>query len=44
MEEKIGKENIEVSVVRTDTRLLETRSAEYVDNILKGLAWSHYIT
>ena len=38
MEEKIGKENIEVSVVRTDTRLLETRSAEYVDNILKGLA------
>jgi hypothetical protein len=38
MEEKIGKENIEVSVVRTDTRNLETRSQEYVDNILKTLA------
>ena len=38
MEEKIGKENVEVSVVKTDTRLLETRSADYVDNILKTLA------
>ena len=38
MEEKIGKENVEVSVVRTETRQLETRSVEYVDNILRGLA------
>lgn len=38
MEEKISKENIEVSVVRTDTRVLETRSNEYVDNIIKTLA------
>lgn len=38
MEEKIGKENVEVAVVRTDTRQLETRSAEYVENILKTLA------
>ena len=38
MEEKIGKENVEVAVIRTDTRQLETRSAEYVENIIKGLA------
>ena len=38
MEEKIGKENVEVAVVRTDTRQLETRSADYVDNILKTIA------
>lgn len=38
MEEKIAKENVEVAVVRTDTRQLETRSAEYVENIIKGLA------
>jgi hypothetical protein len=30
-------------VVRTDTRNLETRSQEYVDNILKTLAWSYII-
>jgi len=40
MEEKIGKENVEVAVVRTDTRQLETRSADYVDNILRNLAWA----
>jgi 20S proteasome subunit alpha 5 len=38
MEEKIGKENVELAVVRTDTRQLETRGAEYVDNILKTIA------
>ncbi len=38
MEEKIGKENVEVAVVRTETRQLETRSADYVDNILRTLA------
>ena len=39
MEEKIDKTNVEVAVVRTDTRLLETRSADYVDAIIKTLAW-----
>jgi 20S proteasome subunit alpha 5 len=38
MEEKISSENVEVAVVRTDTRQLETRSAEYVQNILGSLA------
>jgi 20S proteasome subunit alpha 5 len=38
MEEKISTENIEVAVVRTDTRQLETRTAEYLENILKTLA------
>lgn len=38
MEEKISKENVEVAVVRTDTRLLETRPATYVENIIQGLA------
>ena len=38
MEEKIAKENIELSVVRTDTRQLETRSSEYIENLLKTLA------
>ncbi len=39
MEEKIGKENIELAVVRTDTRQLETRNADYVEGILRTLAW-----
>jgi|LauGreDrversion4_2_1035121.scaffolds.fasta_scaffold647099_1 20S proteasome subunit alpha 5 len=38
MEEKIAKENVEVAVVRSDTRQLETRSAEHVENILRTLA------
>ena len=38
MEEKINKENVEVAVVKTDTKVLETRSQEYVDNIIKTLA------
>ena len=38
MEEKIAKENIELAVVRTDTRQLETRSSVYVENLLKTLA------
>ncbi len=38
MEEKIVKDNVEISVVRTDTKLLETRSQEYVDNLIKTLA------
>ena len=38
MEEEIVKDNVEISVVRTDTKLLETRSQEYVDNLIKTLA------
>jgi 20S proteasome subunit alpha 5 len=38
MEEKIAKDNIELSVVRTDTKTLETRSQDYVDTIIKTLA------
>jgi hypothetical protein len=38
MEEKIDKTNVELSVVRTDTKLLETRQPDYVDNIIKTLA------
>ena len=38
MEEKILKDNVEVQVVRTDTRLLEARSQEYVENLIKTLA------
>ena len=38
MEEKIDNTNVEVSVVRSDTRKLETRSAQYVEAILQTLA------
>lgn len=38
MEEKISKENVEVSVVRTDTRQLENRSQDYIEGILSQLA------
>jgi 20S proteasome subunit alpha 5 len=38
MEEKIDQNNIELSVVRADTKLLESRSAQYVEDILKTLA------
>ena len=38
MEEKITNDNIELSVVRTETRQLETRPAVYVQNILSTLA------
>jgi 20S proteasome alpha/beta subunit len=38
MEEKIVKDNVEISVVRTDTRLLETRSQTYVENLINTLA------
>jgi len=38
MEEKISLENVELQVVRTDSRRLESRNAEYVDNIIKSLA------
>lgn len=38
MEEKINRENVEIAVVRTETRRLETRSQDYLDNIIKTLA------
>lgn len=38
MEEKISKENVEVTVVRTDSRKLENRSQDYINNILTTLA------
>lgn len=38
MEEKISKENVELSVVRTDTKQLEQRSGEYIHNIISQLA------
>lgn len=38
MEEKISRENVELSVVRTDTKQLEQRSGEYIQNIISQLA------
>ena len=38
MEEKIDRVNVELAVVRTDTKLLETRQPDYVENIIKTLA------
>ena len=38
MEEKIQKDNVEVSVVRTDTKLLETRTQQYVEGVIATLA------
>ncbi len=38
MEEKILKDNVEISVVKTETKLLETRSQEYVESIIATLA------
>jgi len=34
MEEKITKENVELSVVRTETRKFEYRNGAYVDAII----------
>ena len=38
MEEKIQKDNVELSVVKTDTKRLETRSQDYVEGIIRTLA------
>ena len=38
MEEKISQENVELAVVRTDTRLLESRSHQYKDQIIAQLS------
>ena len=37
MEEKINKENVEIAVVKTDTKQLETRDQAYLDNIIQSL-------
>jgi 20S proteasome subunit alpha 5 len=38
MEEKIQKDNVELAIVRTDTKLLETRPQDYVEGIIRTLA------
>lgn len=38
MEEKIQKDNVELAVVKTDTKRLETRSQDYVEGIIRTLA------
>jgi hypothetical protein len=38
MEEKIGRDNVELIVIRADTRLLETKGSEYVEEIVKTLS------
>lgn len=38
MEERINQENIELAVVKTDTRLLETRTQAYVNEIIASLS------
>jgi 20S proteasome subunit alpha 5 len=38
MEEKINKENVEIAIVRTDTRRLESRPQQYIDDIIKTLS------
>ena len=38
MAAKLTKENVEISVVRTDTKQLESRSGDYIQNIISQLA------
>jgi hypothetical protein len=38
MKDKIATENVEMCVVRTDTKKLEFRSNEYIEAILSQLA------
>jgi 20S proteasome subunit alpha 5 len=38
MEEKIQKDNVELAVVRTDTKLLESRSQDYLEGVIRTLA------
>lgn len=38
MEEKINKDNVEISVVKTDTRRLETREGSYIEEIINSLS------
>jgi 20S proteasome alpha/beta subunit len=38
MEEKIKKDNIEIVVVKSDTKKMETRSQEYVEDIIQTLS------
>lgn len=38
MEEKIMKDNVEIAVVQTDKKVLETRSQDYVQGIIDNLS------
>ncbi len=38
MEEKITKENVEIQVIKVETKRLETRPQAYVDDIIKTLS------
>lgn len=38
MEEKIDNNNVEITVVRTDSKVIEQRSQAYVENIISTLA------
>ena len=38
MEEKISLDNVEIAVVRTDTKRIETRPQDYVQEILNTLS------
>jgi 20S proteasome alpha/beta subunit len=38
MEEKIGRDNVELIVIRSDTRLLETKSSVYVEEMVATLS------
>ena len=38
MEEKITKENVEIAVVKTDNKVLETRKQDYVQGIIDTLS------
>ena len=37
MEEKIRKDNVEVVIVKTDTKKLETREQSYVEDLIATL-------
>ena len=38
MEEKITNDNVEISVVKTDTKRLEARDKAYIEDIVKNLS------
>ena len=39
MEEKIGKENVELAVIKSDTKKLEFRPENYIEGIIQTLSW-----
>ena len=38
MEDPISKDNVEVSIIRTETKKLETRSPEQLNEVIETLA------